>query len=78
MSKVIGVAVALVIVKGCEIIVIYRAMPILRRLWEKVLATGNVGYSFEMCTLSFHSATRSAVSALQHTFLSRRSKQRNG
>ena len=61
MSKVIGVAVALVIVKGCEIIVIYRAMPILRRLWEKVLATGNAGNSLETRTSSLHSAKHNAL-----------------
>ena len=35
MSKIIGVAVVLVIVKGGEIIVLYHTLPILRRLWEK-------------------------------------------
>lgn len=76
MSKVIGVAVALVLVKGCEIIVIYHAMPILRRLWQRVLTTSDTGYSLDMRT-SLHSATHTAVSAIQNTFLERRSKQRN-
>ena len=68
MSKIIGVAVALVIVKGGEIIVLYHTLPILRRLWEKVLAPGNTEYSVEMRTLSFHSAKQTAVNAIRNSF----------
>jgi hypothetical protein len=68
MSKIVGVAVALVIVKGGEIIVLYHTLPILRRLWEKVLATGNTAYSVETRTWSFHSAKQTAVNAICDSF----------
>lgn len=70
MSKIIGVALALTIVKASEIVVLYHALPILRRLWERVRANGNTAYFFETFVLSVPSAQRTTLGAIRNTFRS--------
>ena len=67
MPKIIGVAVGLLILKGGEILVLYHTMPILRRLWVRVLAPNNSRYSLEPHTFSFYSAKRTALTAILKT-----------
>jgi len=45
MPKVIGITVGLLILKTGEIILIYQAMPLIRRLWKRVLATDSYRYA---------------------------------
>jgi len=42
MSKTTAVIAALIILKGCEIVIVYHAMPVLRRLWERRSLVGQV------------------------------------
>ena len=48
MSKIVGVALALAIVKGGELVILYHALPTLRRLWGRLLAADNNGYLIAM------------------------------
>lgn len=63
-----GVVVALAIVKGGEIIILYHAMPILRRLLGRLLAADRNVYSIKIRTSSrdlfrrgLESATRNVL-----------------
>lgn len=66
MSKLMGVVVALAIVKGGEVIVLYQAMPVLRRLWGRLLAADRSVYSIEMRTSSRDLFRYGLVSAIRN------------
>ena len=66
MSKALGVVVALAIVKGGEIIVLYHAMPVLRRLCIRLLAAHRSVYSIQMRTSSRDLLRHAPVIAIQN------------